>query len=86
MTPGGRRVTARETRLARRALVRWLYEEVQRAAHAATGSEWIERRSNGKFGLKRCVRLHMYVSTVPCKVHLFDVLNIITYLRSIRLC
>ncbi|KAH8118517.1 hypothetical protein DFH11DRAFT_1686674 [Phellopilus nigrolimitatus] len=54
--------------LARRGVVRWLYEEVQRALHTAAGSEWIERRPGaaGKWTLRDSCRLHMYISTVPC--------------------
>ena len=54
--------------LARRAFVRWLHEELQRAAHASTGSRWIERCEEGKWTLKEDVKLHMYISTVPCKL------------------
>ncbi|OCB87454.1 hypothetical protein A7U60_g5359 [Sanghuangporus baumii] len=52
--------------LARRAFVRWLYEESQRTMHASNGSQWIERCEEGKWKLKKDVKLHMYISTVPC--------------------
>lgn len=54
--------------LARRSLIRWLYEEVQRAAHSTTGSPWVEGKTGGKWALKENVILHMYISTVPCEV------------------
>lgn len=53
--------------LARRAFVKWLYEEVLRAMQVPNGSMWIKRRTDGKWGLRDAVRLHMYISTVPCK-------------------
>ncbi|KAL5527549.1 hypothetical protein ACEPAG_6350 [Sanghuangporus baumii] len=52
--------------LARRAFVRWLYEESQHTMHASNGSQWIERCEEGKWRLKEDVKLHMYISTVPC--------------------
>ncbi|KAI5124777.1 hypothetical protein M0805_005411 [Coniferiporia weirii] len=57
--------------LARRGLMRWLHDEVRRAAVAAdgAGSLWIVRASphgGGKWMLRPDVALHMYVSTVPC--------------------
>lgn len=53
--------------LARRAFVEWLYEEVLRAVQGPKESMWIKRRTDGKWGLRGGVRLHMYISTVPCK-------------------
>lgn len=55
--------------LARRGVIRWLYEEVQRShAGGLTASEWIEhRQESGKYGLKDAVELHMYISTIPCE-------------------
>ncbi|KAF8528918.1 adenosine deaminase/editase [Hysterangium stoloniferum] len=47
--------------LARRGFVRWLLEEACRV-----NSPWIEARSDGKWGLKRGVSLHLYISTLPC--------------------
>ena len=54
--------------LARRCLIRWLYEEVHRTAHTTTGSDWLCTHSDGKWALRDSVRLHMYISTVPCEV------------------
>ena len=54
--------------LARRGLVRWLYEEIRRYHSHASTSEWIHRdESSGKFSLKHNVSLYMYISTIPCK-------------------
>ncbi|EJD01278.1 uncharacterized protein FOMMEDRAFT_141947 [Fomitiporia mediterranea MF3/22] len=52
--------------LARRAFIRWLHEEVQRAVHASKGSMWIKQRTDGKWELGEGVKLHMYISTVSC--------------------
>ncbi|KLO06351.1 hypothetical protein SCHPADRAFT_910400 [Schizopora paradoxa] len=53
--------------LSRRGAVRWTYEEIRRCLHTASGSAWIERReTDGKWAMKEGVKLHMYVSTVPC--------------------
>ncbi|KAG8964184.1 hypothetical protein FRC03_002128 [Tulasnella sp. 419] len=65
--------------LARRGYVRWIYEEIARIDSAGylfvTGSEWIEECTHEKtdeseisrrFKLKDGVKIHMYVSTLPC--------------------
>lgn len=53
--------------LARRSFVRWLYEEVNRTRHTSGGSPWLERDPDmGRLKLKDCIKLYMYVSTVPC--------------------
>ena len=58
--------------LSRRSFVRWLYGEVQRAAHSSSESKWIERdEGSGKWRMKQDVRLMMYISTVPCKIRSF---------------
>ncbi|KAF7980901.1 hypothetical protein HWV62_36089 [Athelia sp. TMB] len=50
--------------LARRALVRWLYEEIARDIEGE-GSMWLAREE-GRWGLRDEVQLHLYVSTPPC--------------------
>lgn len=50
--------------LARRALVRWLYEEIARDIEGE-GSMWLVREE-GRWGLRDGVQLHLYVSTPPC--------------------
>lgn len=55
--------------LARRCALRWFLEEICRI-HSQEGcgtSNWITRRSNGKYALREDVKLNLYISTVPCK-------------------
>lgn len=57
--------------LARRGLVRWMYEEIMR--YTKQGSDWIEQYDTGKsegqrFRLKETVKVYMYISTLPCKL------------------
>ena len=52
--------------LSRRGVVRWFMEEVGRSTQRP--SDWIEPKSNGKWGLKSGVSVHMYISTLPCKI------------------
>lgn len=53
--------------LSRRGAIRWMYEEIRRCLHTSSGSAWIEKReTNGKWTMKEGVKLHMYVSTIPC--------------------
>lgn len=51
--------------LARRAAVRWLYDEISRPQ-----SPWIRKGDNGLYELNQGVRVHLYISTPPCMVHL----------------
>ncbi|KAI0761707.1 adenosine deaminase/editase [Irpex lacteus] len=51
--------------LARRGAVRFLMEEVHRAADTTRGSRWLEW-SEGKYRLRDGVKVHLYVSTPPC--------------------
>lgn len=54
--------------IARRGAVRWLLEEVERVLQSSCGGlSWLERVSDGRFKLLDGVKLHLYVSTVPCK-------------------
>lgn len=57
--------------LARRGAIRWMFEEVQRSTLRSNGIDhvptWLAPTANGKWGLKGTVRLHMYISTVPCE-------------------
>ncbi|KIJ56582.1 hypothetical protein M422DRAFT_218058 [Sphaerobolus stellatus SS14] len=48
--------------LARRGFIRWLLSELCNSS----SSEWIEPKSSGRWGLKKDVSLHMYISTLPC--------------------
>ena len=62
--------------LARRSLIRWLYDEVSRAVHTSGGSPWLELCSHSKkYTIEKEVRLSLYVSTVPCKSDSFSMLS-----------
>ncbi|KAI0260953.1 adenosine deaminase/editase [Gloeopeniophorella convolvens] len=52
--------------IARRGVVRWLLEELQRDARCPGTSSWIAAREDGMYSIKDDVQLWMYVSTVPC--------------------
>ena len=54
--------------LARRGALVWLFDEVRRVRNGASGeaSRWIEEHPAGKYRLRDTVRIHMYISTVPC--------------------
>jgi len=54
--------------LARRGALLWLFDEVRRVRDGVAGetSSWIERHPSGKYRLRDTVRIHMYISTVPC--------------------
>lgn len=54
--------------LARRGAIRFVLEEIARVAKPGVESLWIERGVGGKFRVKHGVRIHLYVSTVPCKL------------------
>ena len=51
--------------LARRAAIRWFFEEIARSI-AGEGSQWIEVGDDKRYYLKSGVRIHMYISTPPC--------------------
>ena len=55
--------------LAKRGALLWLFDEVCRMRDGASGeaSYWIEKQGpSGKYRLRDTVRIHMYISTVPC--------------------
>lgn len=52
--------------LSRRGAIRWFAEEAARF-HATGRSQWIARRFEGKFALRKDMRLVMYISTIPCE-------------------
>ncbi|KAI0311147.1 adenosine deaminase/editase [Amylostereum chailletii] len=51
--------------IARRGFVRWIMEEIGRAAAGMT-SLWLMRGEDGRFTLRQDVHLYLYVSTPPC--------------------
>lgn len=53
--------------LARRGLIKWLYEEARACVVGRCASDWMAVRAGGKWGLQDDVRLNMYISTVPCE-------------------
>ena len=54
--------------LARRGALLWLFDEARRTRDSVSGetSVWIEEHLSGKYRLRDTVRIHMYMSTVPC--------------------
>jgi len=54
--------------LARRGALLWLFDEVRRITNCVSGetSFWIEKHLSGKYRFRDTVRIHMYMSTVPC--------------------
>ncbi|KAG8751682.1 hypothetical protein FRC12_012309 [Ceratobasidium sp. 428] len=54
--------------LARRAAIRWLYQEILEEARTGVSSFWIERRGDefGRWKMRSGVEVWMYVSTLPC--------------------
>lgn len=61
--------------LARRCAVRWLFEEIDRAAVSGLGSHWISKTPAGRYCLNDGVQMIMYISTPPCEkpsVFVFD--------------
>lgn len=57
--------------LARRGAIRWFIQELSQVPSDGSStisfSEWLCKRESGLYGLRDDVRVHMYVSTVPCK-------------------
>ncbi|KII95943.1 hypothetical protein PLICRDRAFT_34893 [Plicaturopsis crispa FD-325 SS-3] len=52
--------------LARRGAVRWFLEEIGRVVVSGQHSDWISKGVDGLYGFNDRVRLHLYISTVPC--------------------
>ena len=52
--------------IARRALVRFLYSQLDLIAKGQGEVSIFERKSNGKFTLKPGISFHLYISTAPC--------------------
>lgn len=54
--------------LAKRGALLWFFDEVHRTKNCALGrpSHWLEKDQSGKYRLRETVRIHMYISTVPC--------------------
>ncbi|KZS97712.1 adenosine deaminase/editase [Sistotremastrum niveocremeum HHB9708] len=52
--------------LARRGAVRWFMEEILRISNPEYKSPWLTRCEHGQFALRSGIRLHLYISTVPC--------------------
>ena len=54
--------------LARRGALVWLFDEVSRMRNCTSGETpcWIEKNPSGRYRLRDTVRIHMYISTVPC--------------------
>ncbi|KAL0069323.1 hypothetical protein AAF712_003688 [Marasmius tenuissimus] len=51
--------------LARRAAIRWLIEEISRAADGTYDSPWLIKTEEGMYALRNGVQLGLYVSTLP---------------------
>ncbi|KAG8753332.1 hypothetical protein FRC12_011576 [Ceratobasidium sp. 428] len=54
--------------LARRAAIRWVYQEILEETRTGVSSVWIERRDDefGRWRMRSSVEVWMYVSTLPC--------------------
>ncbi|KAG9127862.1 hypothetical protein FRC07_008308 [Ceratobasidium sp. 392] len=54
--------------LARRAAIRWMYQDILECVRTGVSSLWIERRGDesGRWKIRDGVRVWMYVSTLPC--------------------
>lgn len=53
--------------LARRGLRKWLYDEIIRCASPGYQSDWLDAVQEKPVRLRAGVKIHMYVSTLPCK-------------------
>lgn len=52
--------------IARRALMRFLYSQLELIAKGQDEVSIFERKPNGKFALKSGISFHLYISTAPC--------------------
>lgn len=55
--------------LARRCAIRWLIEEIGRAASDGSHSAWILKTADDRYRLRDGVHMIMYISTPPCEKH-----------------
>lgn len=62
--------------LAKRCALLWFFDEVHRMRDRASGgsSPWLKENLCGKYQLQDMVRIHMYISTVPCASDSFTAL------------
>lgn len=61
--------------LARRGAIRWFYEEMRRCVSLELNSTWMKKGAErGKWMLAENVTLCMYISTLPCKACIYELL------------
>jgi tRNA-specific adenosine deaminase 1 len=54
--------------LAKRGALLWFFDEIHRMKPRSSEepSHWLEKHPSGRYRLRDVVRMHMYISTVPC--------------------